>query len=109
MIFIGNKYNRRSIRIKEYDYSKEGMYFITICTQDRKKILSEIVGADDPVCPQLTSIGKIVDNIIREIDKIYNNVYIDKYVVMPNHIHLIIIIKGGRTESSAPTKNNTRY
>ena len=105
--------HRRSIRIKEYDYSKAGMYFITICTQSRRKILSRIdtsisVGADDSVRPILTNIGVMVDNVIKCTEKIYKNVIIDKYIIMPNHLHAVIIIKEGRTESSAPTKNNTR-
>lgn len=105
--------HRRSIRIKEYDYSKAGMYFITICTQGRRKILSRIdksisVGADDPVRPILTNIGVMVDNVIKYTEKIYKNVIIDKYIIMPNHLHAVIVIKEGRTESSAPTKDNTR-
>ena len=65
-----SKYNpeihhRKSIRLKENDYSQEGMYFITICTKNRECILSEIecnnVGADEPVCPKLTTISNIVN------------------------------------------------
>lgn len=106
-----NKKNRRSIRIKEYDYSKEGMYFVTICTQNRRKILSRIenidnenifVGADASVCPiKLTLIGRIVEISMKNIEKIYDNIILDKYVIMPNHIHMIIIIKeGGQDQDS---------
>ena len=115
-------FNRKSIRLKNYDYSKNGMYYITICTHNREEILSEIekidnVGADDPVRPlefpniqiKLTSIGNIVNEIWMQIPKIYSNIKLDSFVIMPNHIHGIIRIcdKKGRTELSVPTKNNS--
>ena len=87
------KCKRRSIRIKEYDYSQKGMYFITICTQNRRNILSTItVEADDHVRPELTPIGKIVENEIINTNKIRENVKINQYIIMPNHIHMIIEI-----------------
>lgn len=116
MIFISNKYNRRSIRIKEYDYSKEGMYFITICTQDRKKILSQIdIVNEDKInncrgrscaCPEIKMylFGKIVEEQILNINDMYSNIMVDKYVIMPNHIHMIIDIRAGTRP--APTLND---
>ena len=101
---------RKNLRLKEYDYSKEGLYFITICTKNRERILSQIdnVGADDSVRPENIKIknlkiGNEIERIWKYIEKIYDNVIIDKYIIMPNHIHGIIKIKDGRTESSAPT------
>ena len=118
------KRKRKIIRIQGYDYSKEGLYFITICTEGRKEILSKIntetkyyihrqnrdnnVWSDDPVRPQLKIIGKIVNDRINDIERIYENIKIHKYIIMPNHVHMIIEIENGRTESSAPTKDNTR-
>jgi len=108
---------RKNIRLKDYDYSQEGYYFITICTKNKKEILGKIVGAncvrpktpDDPVRPKnnyptiiLTKIGKIVENEMNKISKIYNNILIDEYIIMPNHIHVIIEIENGRTQF-APT------
>ena len=86
---------RRQIRLKDYDYSKNGAYFITICTNDKKKILGDIVGATIGRSAQmeLSQYGKIVENSILEISNHYKNVFVDKYVVMPNHIHLILFIK----------------
>jgi len=100
---MNKKFNRKSIRIREYDYSQEGMYFVTICTKNREKLLSN-VGADASV--RTTKIGEIVRQSIYNTEEIYNGVKIINSVIMPNHIHLIIYI--GRTEASAPTKNNTR-
>lgn len=89
-------HHRHSIRLKEYDYSKEGMYFVTICTKNRKCILSKIVGADDPVCPKLTIIGNIVNECWYKMNQIYESVIIHEYVIMPNHLHGIIEIQGGQ-------------
>ncbi|KJS85459.1 MAG: transposase [Peptococcaceae bacterium BICA1-8] len=100
---------RKPNRLKDYDYSQNGAYFITICTKDRKNILwNNFVGA----CiarPHLSSIGNIVDNTIQNIPHIYKNtVSLEKYVLMPNHIHMIIIIRenGDGRAMRAPTISN---
>ena len=106
---------RKRIRLSGYDYSSEGYYFITICVRDGHVILSEIVGANC-VRPHLTEIGVVVENEILRMTEVYDSVHVDKYVIMPNHIHLIIVIsndennqydddrqtQGGRTQF-APT------
>ncbi len=81
--------HRRSIRLKKYNYSDAGWYFITICTQNRKCLLGNVIN-DKMV---LNEFGKIVNKKINEL-KIYRNVEIDIYCVMPNHVHLILIIVG---------------
>lgn len=97
---------RKANRLKNFDYSASGAYFITICTKNRKCILSEIVGADiiRPCEIQLTQYGEIVKSGIINISKIYPNCIVNHYVIMPNHIHLIITIDNeyGRI-ISAPT------
>lgn len=102
--------HRKQLRLKEYDYSQEGYYFITICTQNKKHILGKIInGIDKPVgancvrpIMKLSKIGHIINKEINKISKIYDNIFIDEYVIMPNHIHLIIEIEDGRTQF-APT------
>ena len=100
--------NRKRIRLPNYDYSSPGAYFITICTQDRNCILSSIaVGAaiSRPTEVRLTRYGEIVDLAIRNISSIYPSISVDHYVIMPNHVHLILQIhsvEGGRM-ISAPT------
>ena len=97
---------RNPNRLKDYDYSQNGAYFITICTKDRQPILSVIKNADETVGENcvlpsicLTDIGKTIKNEIDKIHLIYDNVFIDNYVIMPNHIHLIIRINtNGRTQ-----------
>ena len=78
---------RKNIRLKGYDYSQAGLYFVTVCTNFKKKVLWQEVTYDEVV---LSPIGKAVEDCIKFIDKNYENVVIDKYCIMPNHIHLII-------------------
>ena len=93
-----SNYKRRSIRIKGYDYSKEGLYFITICTQNRRNILSKIKNekcrGKAPSLPNNTLIGNVIEKTIKYINAKYYNIDIEKYIIMPNHIHIIINIKG---------------
>lgn len=87
---------RKRIRIEDYDYSA-GAYFVTVCTANREKIFWTCVGADiiRPNEPPLSSIGKIVEQAIIQIPVHYESVVIDKYCIMPDHIHLLL-----RMESS---------
>ncbi len=81
---------RKHTRLNYYDYSKEGYYFITICIKNRLELLGNIENSN---CIKLTKEGEIVHKYIREIEQIYEKIKIDEYVIMPNHIHMIIIIK----------------
>ena len=110
---------RKELRLKHYNYSSAGAYFVTRCTKDRKRILSDIikpsvgVGAlDDPLTPQiqLTEIGKIIEKHLLSSENI-SGVKIDRYVVMPDHIHVIIFLnpnehatrKDGSSRAPTPT------
>ncbi len=90
---------RKHVRLKDYDYSQTGYYFITICTKDKKNLFGEIVGADDPVCPKATiqtnKIGEIAIECWEKINHIYDNVKTKEFCIMPNHIHGIIEIEAG--------------
>ena len=81
-------HHRKSIRLKDYDYSSEGLYFITICTQNREHLFGKIV--NDKMI--LNSVGLIVEKEINKTNEIRKNTKIEKYVIMPNHIHLIMEI-----------------
>jgi putative transposase len=87
MTFVRTQ-DRKSIRLKEYDYSSPGEYFITICTYDRKCIFGEIINED----MRLSKEGKIVKRYWMEIPDHYENIELDEFIVMPNHVHGIIII-----------------
>lgn len=97
---------RKNIRLKNYDYSQAGYYFITICSKDKKYIFWD-VGATSGrhyEKPPLSNIGEIIDLEINKINSIYENVEIDKYVIMPNHIHMIIVLNNAKGRSkTAPT------
>lgn len=85
---------RKPNRLKDYDYSTAGAYFITICTKDRKSLLWEDVGASiaRPAAVRLSPCGHIVDQAIRQIPAHYPAVLLENYTVMPNHIHLLLRI-----------------
>ena len=82
------------------------MYFITICTQNRKRILSNItVGTGVLDCPKikLLNYGIIADKYIKQLNDFYDDVSVEKYVIMPDHIHLILWIKYGQSRTPVPT------
>ena len=79
-------HHRRSIRLKGYDYSQAGMYFVTICVQNHSCLFGKIVGGD----MVLNDIGKIVEKCWLEIVQHYPNAILHEYIVMPNHVHGII-------------------
>ena len=84
---------RKQIRLPDYDYSAPGAYFVTICTSDRRCILSDIVVGDgvlDDPNVRLLPYGKIVAETLREIEKTYTWLALDRYVIMPNHIHILL-------------------
>ncbi|MTI80236.1 MAG: transposase [Firmicutes bacterium] len=94
---MDNLPQRKKIRLKGFDYSQAGYYFVTICTHNRRKLLSNIVGGGFHAAPQakLTLIGKEIVKTLEHIND-YPNVKIDQYVIMPNHIHFIVILQSFR-------------
>ena len=108
---------RKPNRLKAYDYSSPGAYFVTICTQNRFPILGTVgilssadVGEGLRALPQtfLTPLGKTVENAIRYIGQKWTNASVDRYVVMPNHVHLLVSISqsnatGGHRGPPLPT------
>ena len=99
---------RKNIRLNDYNYSSNGAYFITICTKNKENLHSKKVAANS-VRPleqlPLSKIGIVIENEIYKLNTVYENIKVDKYQIMPNHIHLIIFIyedSNGRTQC-APT------
>ena len=92
---------RKPPRLPEYDYASPGAYFVTICTKDRRCILSDITAGAAP-CLQLTDTGKIVEQYILSTERM-TGFHVDNYVIMPNHIHMILRIDNGPPRASAPT------
>ena len=103
---------RKPTRLQNYDYSQNGCYFVTVCVKDRRPILSTIVGGDALIAPQirLTEIGKITEKHIQKINLVYTDVTVEKYIIMPDHIHLLLFIDGfgdGTMKESSPTNLST--
>jgi REP element-mobilizing transposase RayT len=111
---------RKRMRLKDYDYSQNGSYFITICTKNRLHFFGA-VGRDAPGAPfsdapgalfsdtpivKLSNYGEAVRNEIEAIPSFYKGVVVEKYVIMPNHVHMILTVyreyTPGVSENSAP-------
>ena len=85
-----NNRNRKPNRLQNYEYSQTGYYLVTICTQDRVNYFGEI----EKGRMRLDDIGQIVTDCWQAIPEHFHNTVLDEFVVMPNHIHGIIVIKG---------------
>jgi putative transposase len=95
-------HNRKSIRLQEYDYSRSGEYFITICTYDKKCVLGEVIEERKRLSP----IGEIAKKYWEEIPEYFPEIKLDEYVIIPNHLHGIIIITKCRDLiNQIPTNN----
>ena len=81
---------RKKIRLQGYDYSQAGCYFVTLCVKDRQEMFGKVVGATALGRPfvELTPLGICVNETIQIANK--DGVKIDKYVIMPNHVHIIV-------------------
>ena len=101
-------HHRRSLRLKDYDYSQAGMYFITICTQNHQCLFGEIIEET----MHLNAAGEMIKKWYWELSNKYPDIQCDEYIIIPNHIHFIIhnTIQPpygqvlGQTHRSAPTK-----
>ena len=94
--------SRKSTRLKEYDYSENGYYYVTICTENREQIFGTIENND----MILNGVGNMIDQWWRKMFEKYDDISIDKYIIMPNHIHGIINIAVGAIPCNRPIKNN---
>ena len=103
--FDPQKHHRRSIRLKGYDYSQEGAYYVTIVTWRREFLFGEIVNQEMMLSPY----GEIVQKWWEEIPVHFSNVEMGAFVIMPNHVHGIIYILDGRGAETAPHDNVTQY
>ena len=104
---------RKKIRLEGYDYSQAGAYFVTLCVKGKHDLFGQVVGAvvNRPSYVQLTDIGKIIEAEIHLMQMIRKNVVVPKYIIMPNHIHMIVLIGEGRrlsTENGRLSTENGR-
>ncbi len=113
MKFDADIHHRRSIRLKNYDYSQPGAYFITICTENRECLFGNVVDGK----MVLNDVGQIAQKCWLEIPNHFPNVVLDEFVIMPNHIHGIIIltndnknpIVGANNHSPLQSQNTSQF
>ena len=98
---------RKHPRLKTYDYSTPGAYFITICTENRRCLLSRIVGHECAL-PEIHCFpyGEIAKEQLFLLEKRYPSLKVDRFVIMPNHIHAIFILEEMAGASPRPTIND---
>ncbi len=92
MKYDPDRHHRQSIRLKDYDYSQNGVYFVTICTYKKQCLFGDITNSK----MELSEIGAIAGKCWNEIPNHFPNVLLDYSVVMPNHIHGIVNIVGAK-------------
>ena len=103
MSFDPDKHHRSSIRLKGYDYSQAGAYFVTVCTEGRQCLFGDVI--DERM--KLNEAGRMVQQTWENLPTRFSSVTLDTFMVMPNHVHGIIAIVGAEPNrgaaSSAPT------
>jgi putative transposase len=94
MKYKPNEHRRRSIRLQGYDYSQAGAYFVTICTQNQECLLGEIISGE----MRLNDAGRMVQTIWQKLPHRFPSVKLDQFIVMPNHVHGIVMLATRRGE-----------
>lgn len=119
-------FERKRLRLKNFDYSSNNFYFVTVCIKNKEPLLSNIVGDDAHIVPKgdliapkrivLKPYGEIAEKHILRINTMYQNAYVEKYIIMPNHIHMLVFIDGydnktvndvGTVRAPSPTSLST--
>ena len=95
-----DKYRVESTRLPGWDYASAGWYFVTICTRDRVPFLGDVVDGEMYLSP----IGEIVAEEWQRTPQVRSNVTLDEWVIMPNHIHGIIVIVAGTPRVKTPRR-----
>jgi putative transposase len=88
--FDSNQTSRRPLRLKEYDYSQGGAYFVTVCAKHRKMLFGDIVEEG----MRLSPFGLVVKECWQDLPRHYHSLELDAFIVMPNHVHGIFMITG---------------
>ena len=103
MKYDPDRHHRRSIRLKGYDYSQPGWYFVTVCVQNREMLFGDIVNRK----MKLNSIGKLIDYYWQRLPKHFKNIELDEYQIMPNHFHGIVhIVRAMHSDQNIASEPN---
>lgn len=100
----GKRFSDKSLRLAAIDYSRNAAYFITICCKNRVKYF----GVQDKYGVHLSDIGKITRDNIIDVPRHFPNAFIYRFVVMPDHLHLLIILKNNVGSLHATTPQNVQ-
>jgi len=95
-------HHRRSIRLRGFDYSEPGHYFVTVCTRDRLPLFGEILGGE----MRLNDAGQMVTDVWQELPQRHAGVTVDAFVVMPNHVHGIVVLLGRGQARGLPLRTS---
>ncbi|HEY2290790.1 MAG TPA: transposase, partial [Thermoanaerobaculia bacterium] len=96
MRYDPDKHHRRSIRLKGYDYSQAGAYFVTVCVQQRECLFGEV----ESEVVRLNDSGTMVEGWWEELEKKFSTVVLDEWILMPNHLHGILFLNGRATPAT---------
>jgi len=104
---------RKNIRLKDYDYSQNGAYYITICTQDRINLFGDVIVGADLVSArvELNNAGQMIERVYSETVSSFDCIVPENYIIMPNHFHFILSIQRDAERAdtrSAPTAQRLR-
>lgn len=91
---------RKNPRLKDYDYTRAGAYFVTICTYQKQKIFGQI--KSDVVA--LNAYGELAEQIWQEMPTHFSAIHLDAFILMPNHVHGIVFIDGERARHASPLR-----
>ena len=94
-------HHRRSIRLQGYDYAGEGAYFVTICCKNRECLFGEVIDG----AMELNEAGNMVATVWKDLPARFDNMEFNEFVVMPNHIHGIIVLVCGGTSAARPSRH----
>lgn len=96
--------NRKVIRLQHFDYSSSGAYFLTLCIHNRRNLLGRIVQTSDGASLQgyKNRPDRMIQKWLHELEGKFDNVALDYYVIMPNHVHLIIFLDGKNVANDVP-------
>ena len=110
VISMGVWLSRKTTRLTGYDYNTPGAYFLTICTENRRCSLSRIVGTGVLDGPEIELLphGRIAAKYINQLNDFYDNISVESYVIMPNHIHILLCVEEkGPSRTPVPTTQNS--
>jgi len=102
---VPTKQKRKNIRLEGWDYADNGWYFVTICVKDHRCVFGEITNGE----LRLNDTGKMVQKFWEEIPQHFENIELDEFIVMPNHIHGIIVIENGDNNGICHVQPSTNH